>query len=473
MMRRSRESVWTLIASFCWTFLLHRGSVSALSTALSQSSCINVHERAPRNIRDGETWAKDQGVEVCPGFRLVMDPIDEQDWSISTTKALKQHETILQVPPHLFLTSEPMDTTQSASAEQCLVDILQDPASSVNAGEEDLIPLFRLVIQLLQQYELGQESFYYPWLDALPRRFYNGVVMTSACFECLPPFVRYLSEKERDTCQAFVQALVQQEQEQQSSSTLLSSETIANTDLIQWAYCVALTRSWPIPLNNNDESTSSNSMRIMAPLADFFNHDSSYHHEAEYYIDDQGNFVVYTTRDIPPNTNLRLCYSDPTNPSKLLAQYGFLDKSSPASFCKLLHLQHEMADLQMDYSQLLFFKDTGEISAQVWDLMLYSILLQTMETDPDPVNTFYNAYYAQDEETKQALHAQYYSYTWQALLTHVQGTLEELDYLAQLAKTKDIAKHPRLSLIQQHNNYVQETFLKVQEGLEAMMPEAS
>jgi hypothetical protein len=39
-------------------------------------------------------------------------------------------------------------------------------------------PLFRLMVKILAEYENGQQSPYYPWLNSLPRQFFNGVAMT-------------------------------------------------------------------------------------------------------------------------------------------------------------------------------------------------------------------------------------------------------------------------------------------------------
>ena len=64
-----------------------------------------------------------------------------------------------------------------------------------------------------------------------------------------------------------------------------------------------------------------------------FNHGSDYT-EIEPSYDEQGNYYAYTTYDVPAGSPLRTSYADPTNPSFLLARYGFLDEATPATFCK-------------------------------------------------------------------------------------------------------------------------------------------
>ena len=34
------------------------------------------------------------------------------------------------------------------------------------------------MVKILAEYENGQQSPYYPWLNAMPRQFFNGVAMT-------------------------------------------------------------------------------------------------------------------------------------------------------------------------------------------------------------------------------------------------------------------------------------------------------
>mmetsp|Transcript_53497 Transcript_53497/g.160083 ORF Transcript_53497/g.160083 Transcript_53497/m.160083 type:complete len:184 (+) Transcript_53497:922-1473(+) len=180
--------------------------------------------------------------------------------------------------------------------------------------------------------------------------------------------------------------------------------------------------------------------------------------------DEEGNCIMYTTRDVPAGSPLRMLYGDPTNPSPLFATFGFLDESSPATFCKIMHLQPEMEALGLDYSNLLFYKDTGDISGEVWDVILYSVLA----FDAGLQQNFYQAYMSGDMETKQAYHEEYYPFTLEALKQHVDGFLAELDALSAHAYTKDPASHPRLPVILKHNEFVRSTFLAVKSRLDAM-----
>ena len=68
---------------------------------------------------------------------------------------------------------------------------------------------FYLFLKVLLEYSKGGESPYYPWLDSMPRLFYNSVSMTNFCYECLPPLVFSLSRRERVKFDNFYDALQQ------------------------------------------------------------------------------------------------------------------------------------------------------------------------------------------------------------------------------------------------------------------------
>ena len=88
---------------------------------------------------------------------------------------------------------------------------------------------------------------------------------------------------------------------------------------------------------------------------------------------------------------------------------NILDETSPSTFCKIMinKPSPQLVNLGYDHSKMLFYKDTGDVSQEVWDVLLYQLL----ESDPDTQVAFYNAHRRGDFETKQALHRQYLSQT--------------------------------------------------------------
>lgn len=196
-----------------------------------------------------------------------------------------------------------------------------------------------------------------------------------------------------------------------------------------------------------------------------FNHDTQWEVEGQY--DGEGNFYAYATYDVPAGSILRVSYTagDNTNPSFLFARYGFLDESAPATFCKIMmdDPSPELVTMGYDPSRMLFYKETGEASGEVWDVLLYR-LLETL--DPDDQRALYDAHVHGDDGTKRSLHQRYRAQTSEALLDHGQTSLGQLDDLSQRAVGRDLKVHPRLPSIRRHNEFVRETFLKVRDNLQ-------
>ncbi len=155
----------------------------------------------------------------------------------------------------------------------------------MDQGTQARLPLFRLMVKILAEYDAGQDSPFYPWLNSLPKQFYNGVSMTDACFDCLPPYagwlVRtkiyirfslkceltpllisipciaiFLSDKasnERINYMHFANAL-------RKGYVPLSEETLYDEQAVKWAYNVALTRF--------NEIWQPSRQKLIAPMAD-------------------------------------------------------------------------------------------------------------------------------------------------------------------------------------------------------------
>ena len=191
-----------------------------------------------------------------------------------------------------------------------------------------------------------------------------------------------------------------------------------------------------------------------------FNHGSDYT-EIEPSYDEEGNYYAYTTYDVPAGSPLRLSYGDPTNPSFLFARYGFLEEDTPATFCKLIppHINKDMEELGYAENKMLFYK-TGDVSEEVWDILLYQYLSANNIRDR---RALMEAHKSGDYETKQALHESYYPYTSQALLDHIEDFIGQLDKLSMKGedRVRNIDDHPRLPLILRHNQFVRDTFMMV------------
>jgi len=131
----------------------------------------------------------------------------------------------------------------------------------------------------------------------------------------------------------------------------------------------------------------------------------------------------------------------------------------------MMDKRDEMQALGYDFSNLLFYKDSGDISPEVYDVVLYSLL---GNADPNLQQSFYQAVVSGDEATKNQYHQQYFQYTLDELKNHVNKTLRELDNLSNKARSYDPRTHPRVPVILKHNDFVKETFLRVKANLDQM-----
>jgi len=301
------------------------------------------------------------------------------------------------------------------------------------------------MLKILAELERGQDSPWFPYLNSLPRYYSNGSSMTPFCYTCVPPLVGSLCKEERARLNNL---------SVKWPVPFLSNNIKGDAKLWQWAYQVVYTRGF--------EANNGSGDFCIAPMADMFNHHGS-ETEIELAYDESGNCYAQTIIDVPANSHLRMSYGDPANPSFLLARYGFLDESSPASFCKILpsHVSEEMKNLGYAHNRMLFYKDTGDVSEEVWDILLYMAL---GETDQATQQQFYQAHMAGDYATKQSIHEQYYPLTASKLGDHIDTFLNELNGLERKGEYggKVAADdHPRLPLILRHNQFVRKIFLEV------------
>jgi len=397
---------------------------------------VDIQESALRDIGTMDEWATSCGVQRCEGFQLT--PTKEQpvlEVGVVTATDLPNGSPVLFVPNAMCLSSREslQEIGRIEAAEKRLV--------SAKAAEH--VPQFYLFLKILIEFEKGDQSPWFPWFNALPRYYANGSSMTPFCFDCLPPLASSLAMGERIKFIQFFQAL--------RYVDFLSDNVKTSKDLAKWAFAALYTRGFPTP--DGDFK--------IAPMADMFDHSAD--PEVSLQYDEEGNCVVYSCKDVPAGSPLRLSYGDSTNPTQLFARYGFLDESSEASFCKIMISQPSKQLVDMGYAQnrMLFYKNTGEISQEVWDVLLYQILT----SDPNVQDQFYQAHMNGDYQTKQAIHDHYFAQTSVALNNHVNTFLKDLDNLQKKGVGKDVNEHPRLPLIMQHNEFVKQTFLAVQAQL--------
>mmetsp|Transcript_30951 Transcript_30951/g.65398 ORF Transcript_30951/g.65398 Transcript_30951/m.65398 type:complete len:457 (-) Transcript_30951:255-1625(-) len=423
--------------------------VKSTSTPTSLAA-LATDEMAPRNLPPLDPWATENGVQKVEGLELYSE--DGLDWQYITTADIPTGTTIMYIPAGMCLASSAVAAELNAASNGGLASAV-DQLNKI--GGMNSVADFYLFIKFLVEYEAQENSPYFPWLDSLPRLYYNSVSMTDFCYECLPPLVFSLSRLEKVKFDNFNQVL--------GKVDIVSDYTKGNMEVLKWAFNTVYTRAYADKDGQGSDVT-------ITPLGDMFNHGTDT--DIEVYFDEGGNAMVYTTKDVPANSPLRISYGCPTNPSFLFARYGFLDETSPATFCKMMDIPKtdENVNMGMDFSKMLFYHDTGDISPEVLDVVLYAKVLTELKSSPETdgyKQAFYQAHMTGDENTKAQIHEQFRYETMCGIKKHVDTFLEALDVLESKSYGKSLDEHPRLPLILRHNEFVKQTFLKVQANLSA------
>ena len=191
-------ALWIFGTSFSWAFLpltnhchgswhhTHRdlGKTTCFS---SQRTLVDIRESSARDIPSLDNWATACGVQRSDGFQLTSE--DGYDTFVTTQSDLAAGTPVLFVPSEMILSSNQIIQEYGR---------LQEAESELQSfGITDQMRQFYLMVKILVEYEKGDESPWFPWLNSLPRFFTNGASMTTFCFECLPPLAALLALRER------------------------------------------------------------------------------------------------------------------------------------------------------------------------------------------------------------------------------------------------------------------------------------
>ena len=177
-----------------------KSSTTALCSSLT--STIDVAENAQRDLAPLMQWAVNCGLQTSDGFdvRQMQSQDGLDDACVITTQNLPRDSPILYVPNEVMMTGEKARLelgSEASSAEQMLSGFY----------DQEEISKFYLFLKLLWEFELGQQSPYFTYLNSLPRFFSNGASMTDFCYGCLPPYAAGLALADKTRMKLYVQAL--------------------------------------------------------------------------------------------------------------------------------------------------------------------------------------------------------------------------------------------------------------------------
>lgn len=146
----------------------------APTTMTSSTTTIDVSETAPRDVDTMLNWARQCGVRMIDGVEI--GTADGEDYSVYTNAAIGAGNPVLLVPAALVMTSGSVESEFGGALQAAEGTLLEFE------GTAQRLPLFRLMIRVLAEYEKGDQSPWYYYLNGMPRRFYNGAAMTGTYF---------------------------------------------------------------------------------------------------------------------------------------------------------------------------------------------------------------------------------------------------------------------------------------------------
>ena len=132
---------------------------------------LDIQETAPRDMSQLQQWAQQYGAQMAPGVEITT--ADGYDYTLVSNQPIGAGQAVIFVPSQMILCSNQVEQefgSNLISAEHVLTQLTD--------GTQRRLPLFRLMVKVLVEYEKGAQSPFFPWLNSLPRLFYNGVSMT-------------------------------------------------------------------------------------------------------------------------------------------------------------------------------------------------------------------------------------------------------------------------------------------------------
>ena len=174
--------------SLLWGSLLLSGTASfsqhqstqttstSRTTKPLQAAKINIDESMTRDVWTMDEYMTNCGVQRAEGLSLYDSSIHEEagsDFGLMTQTDLPAQSPVLCVPANMILSS----TELRAGELKGIVEPAEEYLEIMGVDDKE-VPMYHLFLKILIEYEKGEESPWFPWLNSLPRRYNNGASMT-------------------------------------------------------------------------------------------------------------------------------------------------------------------------------------------------------------------------------------------------------------------------------------------------------
>ncbi len=406
---------------------------------------------AKRDVSSLGEWAEKNKIKISSSTSVTLD--SGENYGITLDKTTDKYETILSVPKELVLDSERI--------RKAWIQHLQPSLDKIKRlGLDESALNFVLIVKIIYEHNLGDESVWYEWIESLPKAFDTGVFMDEVELDCLPPFALALANFQNQQLEIFGKSY------ELLKGTPIYVDSVTD-DFLKWAFNVVMTRCWRYEQSDDDDDIV---RPIAVPFGDMFNH----REPPNVMVKDSDSFdavefVLSEDIDVPDDEERGLYLSyGLTNPHRFLTVFGFCDETMPEVFSQLLFSKPtpELINLGCeDRSKMVYRTADGGISTSVWDCILYTLLAQV----PEEQTEFYSAHIENNIEKKMSFHIKYALEEALTLRNHVEGTANEFkDLVTKIDAMSEAERssHPRLEMIRRHNFFLYRTFDKVKQRID-------
>ena len=139
---------------------------------------VDVGEDAYRDVASMDEWATACGCQKADGFQLTSEegPLG-LDFSVMATADMTEGSPVLFVSNEMIFASNQIEQELGSYVQEAL-GILRRLSGDEDFELKHIQSHFYLFLKILMEYEKGDQSPWFPWLNSLPRIYYNGASMT-------------------------------------------------------------------------------------------------------------------------------------------------------------------------------------------------------------------------------------------------------------------------------------------------------